>query len=334
VDIDLELPQASPAKISDDQLQQQISEILESIPARIELSNAPISSQKSPMKPKHALRKRPSRASLSPALRPTYSRAPTPSFTLAPAKSRLSRPRQQNNSDIQLYHLMRSTGEPPIKLFVRLVGEAGERVMVRVGGGWADLGEYLKEYSSHHGRRAERGGEIKVELPANSVRPRVGSIGSLNPAPGMLRTGPNGNVWSSPVSRPGSSLGNRPGSSLQVRKRGTRVSDVADTKENRSPSMPLPITSTTLRANAANGQTLPARSVSRQAWSVGPDGEEVHLGPSGPMNKKGELDEGRKRWVEGVVEKVRQVSVESSKEGFGALGQVGGTKRVFRKGGK
>ncbi|KFY24565.1 hypothetical protein V493_05149 [Pseudogymnoascus sp. VKM F-4281 (FW-2241)] len=333
VDVDLEYSQASPAKISDDQLQQQISEILGSIPARIELSNAPIPPQKSPMKPKHVLRKRPSRPSLSPAPRPSYSRAPTPSFTLAPAKSRLSRPRQQNNSDIQLYHLMRSTGDPPIKLFVRLVGERGERVMVRVGGGWADLGEYLKEYSSHHGRRAERSGEIQVELPS-SGRPRMGSIGSLNPAPGMLRTGPNGNVWSSPGSRPGSSMGSRPGSSLQVRKRGARVSDVADTRENsvRSPSMPVPFTSTTLRANAAKGQTPPARSVSRQAWSVGPDGEEVHLGPSGPKNKKGEMDEGRKRWVDGVVEKVRQVSVESSKDGFGALGQVGGTKRVFRKG--
>ncbi|ELR02368.1 hypothetical protein VC83_07761 [Pseudogymnoascus destructans] len=336
VDIDLQYSQASPTKISDDQLQQQISEILESIPAKIELSNAPISPQKSPMKPKHTIRKRPSRPTLSPASRPSYSRAPTPSFTLAPAESRLSRPRQQGNSDIQLYHLMRSTGDPPIKLFVRLVGERGERVMVRVGGGWADLGEYLKEYSSHHGRRAERSGEIQVELSTNA-RPRmgsIGSIGSLNPAPGMLRTGHNGNVWSSPRSRPGSSLGSRPGSSLQVRKRGARVSDVADSRENsvRSPSMPLPFTSTTLRANAAKGQTPPARSVSRQAWSVGPDGEEVHLGPSGPKNKKGEMNEGRKRWVEGVVEKVRQVSVESSQDGFGALGQVGGTTRVFRKG--
>ncbi|KFZ00610.1 hypothetical protein V501_10594, partial [Pseudogymnoascus sp. VKM F-4519 (FW-2642)] len=333
VDVDLQYSQASPTKISDDQLQQQISEILESIPAKIELSNAPIPPQKSPMKPKHTIRKRPSRPTLSPASRPSYSRAPTPSFTLAPAKARLSRPRQQGNSDIQLYHLMRSTGDPPIKLFVRLVGERGERVMVRVGGGWADLGEYLKEYSSHHGRRAERSGEIQVELPTDA-RPRMGSIGSLNPAPGMLRTGPNGNVWSSPGSRPGSSMGSRPSSSLQVRKRGARVSDVADSRENsvRSPSMPLPFTSTTLRANAAKGQTPPAGSVSRQAWSVGPDGEEVHLGPSGPKNKKGEMDEGRKRWVDGVVEKVRQVSVESSQEGFGALGQVGGTRRVFRKG--
>ncbi|OBT50890.1 hypothetical protein VE04_09775 [Pseudogymnoascus sp. 24MN13] len=186
--------------------------------------------------------------------------------------------------------------------------------MVRVGGGWADLGEYLKEYSSHHGRRAERSGEIQVELPTDA-RPRMGSIGSLNPAPGMLRTGPNGNVWSSPGSRPGSSMGSRPGSSLQVRKRGARVSDVADSRENSLGDR---------RRRRAPPRAGPAR--------VGPDDEEVHLGPSGPKNKKGEMDEGRKRWVDGVVEQGRQVSVESSQEGFRELGEVVGTRRVFRKG--
>ncbi|RPA72022.1 hypothetical protein BJ508DRAFT_419682 [Ascobolus immersus RN42] len=55
------------------------------------------------------------------------------------------------SSEIKLYHLHRPDGLPPIKLFVRMVGEKGERVMVRVGGGWADLEEYLIEYASHHG---------------------------------------------------------------------------------------------------------------------------------------------------------------------------------------
>lgn len=63
---------------------------------------------------------------------------------------------QFNNSETKLYHLHRGEGQTPIKLFVRLVGASGERVMVRIGGGWADLAEYLKEYALHHGsgRRA------------------------------------------------------------------------------------------------------------------------------------------------------------------------------------
>lgn len=333
VDVHLASPQGGPVKVSNDQLQQQISEILGSIPAKIELSMAPIPQQKPPAKLKQAIRKRPSHASLSPVPRPTtYSRAPTPSFTLAPAQPRTPRRRVQNNSDIQLYHLMHSTGKPPIKLFVRLVGEKGERVMVRVGGGWADLGEYLKEYASHHGRRAERDGEVNIEIPANNGRARLGSMSSLNPAPGLLMTGPNGNVWSSPVSRPGSSMGGRPTSSLQVRKRGVRKSEGVTTSESsfRSPSMPLPFTSKSAKTSTTGDdlQTPPARSVSRQAWSVGRDGEEVHLGPAGPKKNKGDLDEGRKRWVDNVVDRIRQVSVEKTK---GALVNSGGTKRLFRK---
>ena len=63
---------------------------------------------------------------------------------------------QFNASETKLYHLHRGEGQTPIKLFVRLVGSSGERVMVRIGGGWADLAEYLKEYALHHGsgRRA------------------------------------------------------------------------------------------------------------------------------------------------------------------------------------
>ena len=55
--------------------------------------------------------------------------------------------------DIMLYHLHRTDGKAPIKLYIRLAGKNGERAMVRVGGGWADLGEYLKEYVAHHGSK-------------------------------------------------------------------------------------------------------------------------------------------------------------------------------------
>ncbi|PUU76220.1 hypothetical protein B9Z19DRAFT_1066806 [Tuber borchii] len=70
-----------------------------------------------------------------------------PSYVRASArKHSLSSP-----GDIKLYHLHLTDGQAPIKLYIRLVGENGERVMVRVGGGWADLAEYLKEYVAHHG---------------------------------------------------------------------------------------------------------------------------------------------------------------------------------------
>src|SRR5204863_3483799 len=131
----------------------------------------------------------------SPRVRPLRATSASPSFTLAPAYAKNPRPRAKGgNPDIKLYHLHRSSGEAPIKLFVRLVGENGERVMVRVGGGWADLGEYLKEYATHHGRRPVT--ESKVEI--QDIAPKLSSISSGSAS--------YANGRSTPVSRPGSSL--------------------------------------------------------------------------------------------------------------------------------
>lgn len=95
----------------------------------------------------------------------TRASTPTPALTLSPAQAESSsRKSSLGGSEIKVYHLTR-TGQsrdvPPVKLFVRTVGD-GDRVMVRVGGGWADLGEYLREYSLHHGSRATADGRLEV----------------------------------------------------------------------------------------------------------------------------------------------------------------------------
>jgi hypothetical protein len=66
-----------------------------------------------------------------------------------------------------VYRFHRAGDEAPIRLFVRLVGENGERVMVRVGGGWSDLEAYLRTYAAHHGRRTIS--EARVEIEGVSV---------------------------------------------------------------------------------------------------------------------------------------------------------------------
>ncbi|TVY68885.1 hypothetical protein LSUE1_G008074, partial [Lachnellula suecica] len=191
---------SSPTRGSNDQLQQQISSILESIPTRIRLTSEPDAHQTDTLRPKKV------RRSVTPSLRShsslsNYSRASTPSFLLSPAYSQTkSRPKPSNgNPEIKLYHLSRSTGEAPIKLFVRLIGEHGERVMVRVGGGWADLGEYLKEYASHHGRRTVADND-KVEI--QDLPPRIVSTGSTT---STIRG--NGRSSPAPGSRPASAFG-------------------------------------------------------------------------------------------------------------------------------
>lgn len=116
--------------------------------------------------------------------------SPVQGLKLSPVKD-LRSGRQQNNSGIRVYHLSK-TGKgrdaPPIKLFVRAVGDHGERVMVRVGGGWADLAEYLREYSLHHGGRSLT--ERRVEVAAYPGESSSKLLGSPILAAASHRDGP------------------------------------------------------------------------------------------------------------------------------------------------
>lgn len=312
----------------DDHFSKQISEILEKLPANIHLSSRPstLSHLNPPdlqlpySKPKTPTEKAVrSRTSMS-------SRSSTPAFMLAP----VSRPRQQRgNQDIKMYHLSRANGEAPIKLNIRCVGEHGERVMVRVGGGWADLGEYLKEYALHHGRRSHQGGESRLEV--RDV-PRASS--SLS---NRASTSPPNRT--SPPSRPGSALDPSP---IFVKKT-RRVSGNEDLLGPRLPRTPLAYgrarTPEPSSTGSISGSTGRSRSSSRVSWTE----EESSLGMAGPRSSHRNIPQESLEWVESIKEKVRAVSGGSDmarnaatpdqgmSTKFGELGKVGGTKRVFRK---
>ncbi|KAL2111304.1 hypothetical protein VUR80DRAFT_10309 [Thermomyces stellatus] len=322
---------------SQDQLEKQISNILETIPGNftLETETALINLNPPDFKPPRTApsssrntRPEPlwrSRSNLS-------SRASTPGFTLAPAYAKNPRPRPKSTQqDIKVYHLSRPSGEAPIKLFIRCVGENGERVMVRVGGGWADLGEYLKDYATHHGRRSTVGND-KVEV---------------RDVPRASR-GPT----STPPSRPASAL-DSPMTPLHVRK--TRKSFGAD-DSRRPPRTPIP---TSLERTPPSNSSTQSRSSSRLSWA---EDESPMLGLAGPKSKPVEMSEESRAWVASVKEKVRLASGErkvsgtgsevggrdgresvgrdrgresvgaKDREAFGELGKVGGTTRLFRKG--
>ncbi|KAH8887402.1 hypothetical protein GQ53DRAFT_784347 [Thozetella sp. PMI_491] len=312
-------PIGSPDKIStsaaDDQLQQQISQILESVPAKIRLTSGPPSINLNPpdFKMPTSTYTRSSTADRFPrshsSLSTTSSRAGTPSFLLAPAFGRTSRQRNRgSHGEVKIYHLSRSNGEAPIKLLIRCVGENGERVMVRVGGGWADLGEYLKEYASHHGRRS--GGEGKVEVTG---LPRV-----------SMRRGS-----SSPPSRPTSAL-ESPVTPLQVRKTRRNTGEDLGAK---LPKTPLTAVANNANETPSSGTSTRSRSSSRLSWTE----DDSSLGMAGPRAKHIEMSDESKAWVESVKEKVRIASGERKPPeqppgaGFGEIGKVGGTRRLFKK---
>lgn len=305
---------------SDQQLRQQISEIIESIPAKIKLSADPPSVNLNPPDlhlPR--LKKKPSKEPFkrsASSLSAMSSRTATPSFTLSPAKN--ARPRhQRGQQEIKVYHLSRSTGEPPIKLFIRCVGERGERVMVRVGGGWADLSEYLKEYATHHGRRSA--GSEKARVEVRDV-PRVPS--------GLVP-----NTGSSPPRPASAAAESSPIMPLNVRKTRRSMGTANGEAPRLRPKTPAGPSRATDNPPSSE-ESARSRSSSRLSWV---EDDSSFLGLAGPTGKKIEMSEENKAWVESVKEKVRLVSGERRASGtedrnrLGDLGRVGGTKRLFRK---
>ncbi|KAF4119689.1 GAS2 domain protein [Geosmithia morbida] len=284
---------------SDEQLRQQIGEIIDRIPARIRLRSEPPNLNPPDLQlPK--LRKKVSRemASSRRSVSGMSSRGTTPSFTLSPAKNPRPPRQQRGQQDIKVYHLSRSTGEAPIKLFIRCVGDNGERVMVRVGGGWADLSEYLKEYATHHGRRSAGTDNAKVEV--RDV-PRVPSASGLRPSDPRLR--------STPPSRPTSAFDTRlPTTPLAVRK--SRRSIGASSGEAPRPLGPVtPGQGQQYRSPSDGGypSASRSRSNSRVGWV---EEDSSFLGLAGPSGKKVEMSEENRAWVESVKEKVRIASSE------------------------
>lgn len=304
---DLPHPPTRRESAGEQQLRLQISQIIENIPAKIKLTNGTSGINLNPpdlQLPR--LRKKPSKEPVKRSTSGMSTRTATPSFTLSPVKQRT---RPKGHYPIRVYHLSRSDNEAPIKLFIRCVGEQGERVMVRVGGGWADLSEYLKEYASHHGRRSNGKESVKVEV---RDIPRAS----------------NGPSKTSPPSRPPTATGDRSSVSPLAAARKPRRSSI---NNNLRPKTPVTPGQPAEGTPPSEGSAI-SRPSSRLSWA---EDESSFLGLAGPKAKKIEMSEESKAWVESIKEKVLMASGPDRKPNekkFGEIGKAGGTKRVFRRG--
>ena len=310
---------STPSKSSEDQLEERISSILTEIPAHIQLRSGPEPDAREVL-PSGNLSDRKKSNVLSPALKMTRARTSvlSPSLTLSPAHPKMSRSRTQvGEPEVKLYHLHQVGKDVPVKLFVRLVGEGGERVMVRIGGGWADLGEYLKEYASHHGRRSVSDGRFEIQgLPqTHSTTPMSALFGGSSPA-------------ASPASRPNSSSAGASSSTTNRRSRHS-ASSSADFDGPMTPD------------NHVYRQFEPTPgSVESNTSSIRPPShsssadDDSPLGLAGPKTRRKDVSPRKQAWVDGMIDQARKASAEKKKgqDGdFGDLGKVGTTKRVFLK---
>ncbi|KAL9607564.1 MAG: hypothetical protein Q9167_007533 [Letrouitia subvulpina] len=294
-----------------DQFEKRISSILTNIPASIRLTSG--SDPDTPDAARSTVSPQPKRI-FKRSFAPQLTRAHTtvlspPAMTLAPVNERMS-PMQNGEPEVKLYHLHQSGKEAPIKLFVRLVGEGGERVMVRVGGGWADLGEYLKEYATHHGRRTLSDGRVDIQgLPQSH---------SSSPVP-TLSTFSSAQV--TPKSRPESPVTERSGGNGPKPRRLSALSSTAH----------LISGSSSLKEGGRRPESRDSSAPSNHRWS----GEDSpSLGLAGPKSKRINISPNKQAWVDTMLDRARHSSNEKRRttpETFGDLGIIGGTKRLFMK---
>ena len=286
---------SSPSKQSSEQLEARISSILTEIPAHIRLTSGPEADAREVRHPGFdASDIKSSTARQTP---PRFTRAQTsvhsPSITLAPAQPKHTPSRSAADPEIKLYHLHQAGKDAPIKLFVRLVGEGGERVMVRIGGGWADLGEYLKEYATHHGKRSVSDSRYAFEgMPSSPVVSSPQAVGAA--------TAPN--------SRPSTSSG----------------LDIVAT--------PMTPDDMDFGAFQATPGSIPFNAALRPGSRHSTSEEESPLGGAGPKAKRVDISPSKQAWVDGMLDQARRAGTEKFSKAntdLGDLGKVGGTKRVF-----
>ena len=185
-------PAVPPPRSLDEELDQRINELLLSLPHKVRLTASNLhklneqSKKARPLKPWTM-----SQSSNIPAPKSVASeRSAGTTSTPGPGPGHVrtaSRRHQSIQGDIKCYHLHRADEDedendqqpqqqqqqqPPMKLYVRLVGDS--RLVCRVGGGWSDLEEYLKEWATHHGSkmRAVSDSRLQIQdLPSSSSSP-------------------------------------------------------------------------------------------------------------------------------------------------------------------
>ncbi|PNS16902.1 GAS2-like protein 1 [Sphaceloma murrayae] len=266
-------------------------------------------------------------------------------YTLAPATPPSQGPLRNHVKDgeTKLYHLSQPGREQPIKLFVRLVGN-DERVMVRVGGGWMDLEDYLRQYAEHHTHRtisngaieiteaARVGSEKKKNAEGRYTRPEsaLGFRKDMLQSPDVSSSPPqHGAMNATPdaynLDHPTRSQGGTPYSE-SVQSPGSQPSTYFDTKT----------TPSALNETPSKGESPPKHNplfpkivdppVLSRPNSIG-----------APPSAKAGLDAQKAKWVEDMITRTKQSAAEKGKDGkkkeLQELGKVGSTRRLGVGGG-
>ena len=207
--------------------------------------------------------------------------------------------------------------------------------MVRVGGGWADLAEYLKTYAEHHGHRAVSDGRVEVLGLGNDrvITPTASSSNGRSSALGMRsESRMEGRSESRLGMRSDSRQGNHPRRSSLISSIGYPSINTTNKDMTSTPTPGADIDSEA--ATPTSAVPTPTTATSQRRISGLWDTESLSAGLMGPAaakkNQTMEMSNEKKEWVESVVEQAKKVGRKGIE--FGDLGKKGGTRRVFMKG--
>lgn len=330
-------PVPVPLKSSEDQLEARISSILTEIPGHIRFKSGPEPDAPDVLPSSTYLdqKKHNSRSPATRLKRPQIS-APSSPLTLTPAHSKRSRS-SSGDPEIKLYHLHQSGKDVPVKLFVRLVGEGGERVMVRIGGGWADLGEYLKEYANHHGRRTTSDGRFEIQgLPQPQTSTPISNVAMSSPphSPTSRPATPAMRASSALSMRTSSALSMRTSSVLSFRRPNHSTNSSADF-DAAAPMTPEKVAPQGFEPTPGSLATNSSQRPSSRSSRFSSTDEDSPLGLAGPKTRRKDVSPSKQAWVDDMLNKARKASAEKKKGGpegdFVDLGKVGSTKRVLMR---
>ena len=236
------------------------------------------------------------------------------------------------NQDIKVYHLTQTDREQPTKLFVRLVGEHGERVMVRVGGGWADLGAYLRQHAGVYARRAVS--DSKFEVRNEPTRRTLDTISRSSPlVSAILNECPSSR---GEICFPAKTCGGmRPTSSKSNSSKCRQALHMSASQTSHMREGKIGSGKTVSRSQGESSPTtptIPSPVVSDQRSSplgIWPSDE---IGLAGSESRRRELLDEERHLAEKNDGKARNVSMSIAELPiFGDLGLVGKTKRVWPK---
>ncbi|PSK40194.1 GAS2-like protein 1 [Elsinoe australis] len=267
---------------------------------------------------------------------------PRRDFTLAPATpSQPSLNRHVKDGETKLYHLSQPGKDQPIKLFIRLVGN-DERVMVRVGGGWMDLEEYLRQYAEHHTHRTVGGSGIEVTEASRINSDKKKTPESRYQRPESALGFRYDNVQSPDLSSspsqhnamdatPDAYTLNHPTHSQQ----GTPLSESVQSPLSQGSTTYFDVRSTPSAANetpSSAGSPLRHNPLFPKIVDPPVSSRPTSIEMRSASGVKPGLDAQKARWVEDMISRTKQSAGEKSKEAkrkeLQELGKAGSTRRL------